>query len=249
MKMKMMQCAAVAVCFAFIAALTAAVPSTAQSAQKTAAIVTFVKGKVEVKRAGKQEFEELTASSMLYERDEVRTSAQAQAALALTGGAEVRLNENSHFKVPSGKKRGEEVNLSMGQIWTRMLHKMAKLKVRTPTAVAAVRGTEADIETREIMTVKVYEGHVDLSNSKGTQSLKAGQMSQVSGAGAAPSPARDMQPGEKGTWQEGITIENVNEFVDKLNAASGIKGKKTLELDIKKEGGESKKVKVELDKK
>jgi len=158
----------------------------------------------------------------------------------------VRINENSSFRVPGGKQRGKEVRLNMGQLWTRMLHKMAKISVRTPTAVAAVRGTEADIEMRDKMTVKVYEGLVDIMNGKGKQSLRAGQMSSVAGAGSAPTAPKKMASSDYSSWQSGVTAQDMNSFLKQLQEATD--KEKTMDIQINK-GGKTKKVKVNLKKK
>jgi ferric-dicitrate binding protein FerR (iron transport regulator) len=123
---------------------------------------------------------------------------------------------------------------------------MAKLDVRTPAAVCAIRGTEADIEQRDLLTVKVYEGHVDVQNQQGRQSLKAGQMSTVSGAGAAPGAAKQMGAADKRNWQEGMTVQDMKSFTDKLAAESG--GDKKLRLKVDK-GGTTKDVEIKLKKK
>jgi hypothetical protein len=50
------------------------------------------------------------------------------------------------------------------------LHGKAGMQIKSPTAVAAVRGTEADVDVDNRMVVKVYEGLVDVSNDQGSQS-------------------------------------------------------------------------------
>lgn len=246
MQNRLIKAAAAGMCACLVTGILAITPDSVQGAGKAAAIVTFVKGKVQVKRAGSEKFEKLKVNTMLYEGDAIRVKRWARAGLALTGGAEVRLKSNSYFKLTgSGLAKEQEVGLSFGRIWTKMLHKMARLNVRTPTAVAAVRGTEADIEMRKIMTVKVYEGHVDLMNDNGTQTLTAGQTSQVSGADSAPSAPRNMTPAEYATWQDKIKIENMDKLIELLKAELSKPGEKTMEFDIQK-GGKTKKLKIKL---
>ena len=130
------------------------------------------------------------------------------------------------------------IELGFGQLWTRMLHKMAKINVKTPTAVCAIRGTEADIEERDMLTVKVYEGHVDVENASGKQSLKAGQMSTVAGAGAAPASPSEMGAGDKG--------EDIGKYLDSLN--SEVSKERKLKLKIQK-NGKTKEIEIKLKKK
>lgn len=202
---------------------------------KVNAIVINVRGQVEIKRAGGKDFVGVKLNDMLYTGDMIKTGSDGLAAVATKGGAEVRLNANSSFEItPSGGVR-EQFKLSLGQLWTRMLHKRAKIDVRTPSAVCAVRGTEADIEQRDLLTVKVYEGHVDVSNSGGKQSLKAGQMSTVTGGKAAPAAPKAMGAGDTGTWQEGMSkdLKDIQQSMDKLTTAAG---EKKLGLSIQMGG-------------
>lgn len=245
MQNRLIKAAAAVMCACLVTGVLAVIPDSAQGAGKAAAIVTSAK-RTMLKRAGSEEYEKLKVNTMLYEGDAVRVKRWGRAGLALTGGAEVRLKSNSYFKLTgSGVEKEQEVKLSLGRIWTKLLHKMAKVRVRTPTAVAAVRGTEADVEMRDIMTVKVYEGHVDLVNDQGTQSLTAGQMSQVAGADSAPSAPKAMQPGDYDTWQKKIKIENMDKFIQMLKAELGKPGEKTMEFDIQK-GDKTKKLKIKL---
>lgn len=221
-------------------------PGRAAAAGKVNAIVVYVDGDVQVKRSGEEAFAALALNDLLYAGDAVKTGPSGRASLATKGGAEVRLNENSTFNIEASGRVREMLRLSVGQLWTRMLHKMAKLEVRTPSAVCAVRGTEADIEQRSLLTVKVYEGHVDVQNSLGKRSLAAGQMSTVSGAGAAPAAARQMGASDMGNWQEGVTAKDMQKFLDKLSAEAG--GERKLKLKIDKDG-ETKDVNIRLKKK
>jgi ferric-dicitrate binding protein FerR (iron transport regulator) len=229
-----------------LAALCLLPASAGAVAGKVNAIVVYVNGDVQVKRSGGTgAFEPLALNDLLYAGDEVKTGEASQASLATKGGAEVRLNQNSTFNIEAGGKVREMLRLRVGQLWTRMLHKMAKLDVRTPSAVCAIRGTEADIEQRNLLTVKVYEGHVDVQNAQGRQSLAAGQMSTVSGAGAAPSAAKQMSASDKGDWQEGMDVKDMQKFLDKLTSEGG---EKKLKLKIEKDGA-MKDVEIKLKKK
>ncbi|HOI42992.1 MAG TPA: FecR family protein [Elusimicrobiales bacterium] len=213
------------------------------SAGELSAIAVYAKGKVELRRAGDKEFRKLKVNDMIYTGDTIKTGRRSRASLVMKGGAEVRLNQSSEFEIESTGQVREVLKLSVGQLWSRMLHKMAKINVRTPSAVCAVRGTEADIEQRSLLTVKVYEGHVDVQNAAGLTSLKAGQMSTVKGADSAPAAASEMGKGDAGTWQDGIKVKNMDDFVKRLMAAA--ESGKSFEGRIKTKDGEVKEIKVE----
>ncbi|MDA8243124.1 MAG: FecR family protein [Elusimicrobia bacterium] len=220
---------------------------TASSAPQVAAVAVYIEGEVQVKRGGENAYSELKVNDMLYGGDNIKTGKGAKAGLVTKGGAEVRLNESSEFEISKGGKLREMLKLSFGQLWTRMLHKMAKINVRTPSAVCAVRGTEADIEQRSLLTVKVYEGHVDVQNSLGKQSLHAGQMTTVSGPNAAPDAAKKMSGQDAGKWQEGVKVGDYEKFINLLkeSADSG----KTLKTSVRMPDGSVKQIEGGLKKK
>ncbi len=228
-------------------AVTALLPAgPAFCAGKMAAVVIFVLGDVKIKHADDKDYSELKLNDALQPGDSIKTGPGAKASLVSKGGAELRINENSTFNIPGKSKVQEMYDLTVGQVWGRMLHKMAKLNVRTPSAVCAVRGTEADIEQKDTLTVKVYEGHVDLTNAQGKQSLHAGQISTVAGAGAAPAAPRQMSSSEVGKWQEGIDVKDMTKYMDEV----GLSGKDSKKLKIKLEkGGKTKDVDIQLKKK
>ncbi len=217
-----------------------------QARGNVGAIVVYVKGKVKVKRDGKRRYKKLKVNDLLFTGDIVKTYRRATTSLILKGGAEVRINQKSKFQMSKKGKLRQIIELTFGQLWTRMLHKMAKINVKTPTAVCAIRGTEADIEERDLLTVKVYEGHVDVENSHGKQSLKAGQMSTVADAGAAPAAPSDMSSGDKGEWQEDIKVEDIGKYLDSLN--SEVSKEKKLKLKIQSKG-KTKEIEIKLRKK
>jgi hypothetical protein len=228
-------------------ALIATQTATAVWAAPVAGVVIAVQGKPLLRKAGRQEFGALKRDAFIYEGDMLKTGAQDRAAVAFTGGAEVRLAENSNFTVEAGGGRGATLlRTAGGQAWTRLLHGLAGLEIRTPEAVCSVRGTEADVESRERLTVKVYDGHVDVFNDKGRQSLFAGQMTQVAGAQSAPQPPREMGAGEKGTWQDAIKTGDAQRQLERLRKEAA----KNRDVDLEfSHDGKSKKVKLHLQKK
>lgn len=233
----------------FMAAIGLLAAGSARAASPVAGVVISLEGKPEVQRAGAKEFKPLKFNDMLREGDSVKTGKGARVAVAFVGGAELRINEDSSFKMESGGgSKPTSVFTEFGNAWTRLLHGKSGMRVRTPNAVAAVRGTEADVNYGDgPMTVKVYEGFVDVMNDKGTTALRAGQQTQVAGAGSAPQAARDMAAQDYGTWQNGLKAANLNKSLKLLDEAA-VKDR-ALDLDMKDKDGKSKKVRMHFEKK
>jgi len=235
-KLKLMLCA-LALTLAPLAAYAAPV----------AGVVISLTGKPQIKAAGTQALKRLALNRFVYEGDTVKTGPGEKVGIAFVGGAELRINENSEFEMESGGgTKPTSVKTSLGQGWTRLLHGKSGIRVRTPVAVCAVRGTEADVDMNGRMTVKVYEGHVDVSNEQGSQSMTAGQMTQVGGAGQAPDAPKAMEAADVGTWQNGLKPADLNKSQALLKQAA--EKNRTLELEMEKDG-QKKKVKINLEKK
>lgn len=228
--------------FAAAFAVGSVLPAIAAAAEKMAAVVVFVDGEVMLKRDDARRTVELKVNEALQPGDTITTGDKAKASLVTKDGAEIRINQNSTFEIPGKSRVRSMFNLAVGQLWSRMLHKKARLSVRTPAAVCAIRGTEADIEQKEIMTVKVYEGHVDLSNKLGKQSLTAGQISTVAGA-AAPTAPRQMSAGEQGKWQESIDVKDIGKYLERVGLDP--KGMRNLKVKVEKDG-KTKDVEIKL---
>lgn len=208
--------------------LAAAPPVQARGA--VAGVVIDVQGKPKVKRKDAGSYKKLKLNKFVYEGDVIKTGPSDKAAVAFVGGAELRINSNSEFVMESGGgRKATSVFTRLGQAWTRLLHGKAGMRVRSHVAVAAVRGTEADVDVSDRMTVKVYEGLVDLANQHGKTSLQAGQMSQVGGANMAPGAARKMQSSDFGTWQNGLVPKKLQKNLRRLQSEA----EKTRTLKIK----------------
>jgi hypothetical protein len=218
-------------------------------ASVTAGVVVSVEGKPQVLRAGGKAAGPLALNDLLNEGDTVKTGPAVRVGIAFVGGAELRINENSSFKMLNGGgEKPTSVFTSLGNAWTRLLSGNAKIEIRTPAAVCAVRGTEADVTYGGgPMTVKVYEGHVDVINPKGTTALHVGQMTSVAGSEAAPQAAKTMTPQDYATWQNSMKPVNLSKSMQLLNAAA-VKNR-TLELNMKDRDGKAKKVRLNFEKK
>lgn len=221
-----------------LAAVMTAAPAMEALAAGTpvAAVLTRVRGKVEVKAYGASEWKKAKRNMVLHEGDALKTGKRAGAAVVFQEGVETRINEESEFEIRTQKGlRGQvrQTKMKVGQVWTRMLSGKGggRFQVRTPKAVASVRGTEADISMRKLMTVKVYEGIVDLQNAKGSQSLTAGRFSTVSG-GRGPTAPRTLSKDAYEDWQNGLKSKNYEKSLQGLRDAAN-PSEKTLNLKVR----------------
>ncbi|MFH2203948.1 MAG: FecR family protein [Elusimicrobiota bacterium] len=259
MRRIMMGIGSLAAC-ALLVAASAPPELLAQGKEVTAGVVIDVRGKPRiVRRKDAAELDgisredkdkagqRLKTNKFVYEGDVIITGRSDRAAVAFVGGAEVRINSNSEFVVESGGgRRPTSLFTRVGQAWTRMLHGKSGMNIRTPLAVAAVRGTEADVDMGQRLDVKVYEGHVDVSNKYGTQTLRAGMMTSVSGPGVAPAGARRMGEGDQGSWQNALQPKAIEKKLQRLQQ----KADKERKVQLKyMQDGKPEELNLELEKK
>lgn len=229
---------------AALAALAPAEPALA-AGPRAAGMAVFTEGAVRLRRPAQAEAQ-LAVGDRLYLGDIVETGPASRASLVLVYGSEIRLNENTALEFIPGTASRDAVKVENGQVWTRLLHHRGGLSIRTPVAVCAVRGTEADVAQGETLTVKVYEGLVDVSNAAGTASLREGQMARVAGPGARPGRPFRLLPGLAGDWQEGATSPHILGYLDKLERDAEVA---TLRFSVGTNGGQVRAVRVRLKKK
>lgn len=113
--------------------------------------------------------------------DILRTKAAGTLAIVFADGTQVRLGRNSVMVVRQVSKRGAStLSLQRGRAWGRSPRKRSKLSIETPSATAAIRGTEwaitADPDSSQL---QVFSGTVELSNEAGSLTVQAGQAATV----------------------------------------------------------------------
>lgn len=163
----------------FIATLLAAGPLLAAEPQAPSARLVHAAGDVTIEskdggRLGK-------SGSSLAPGESVTTAAGAVAVIELPDGTRLKLRESSRLAVtlPGPKSQVTEAFLSFGSAFAKVKKRLAgqQFKVRTPEAVAAVRGTEfftaygrAKGKSRDLW-VCVNEGAVELETTKSKKPL------------------------------------------------------------------------------
>jgi hypothetical protein len=207
-----------------LAAHASAVLAKAREAAPKGTVVFRIEGVLTKKsRKGKKQKRVLLPAfvkASLKPGDEVRTRARSRAEIHLGDGILVRLKENTVFKVERLKEKKGVLNVSLRLLAGKILLKVAKglragylVKVHTPTAVAAVRGTMFVVDAQAAKTgVKVLEGTVraatvseDAANpEEAGRDVEAGQ--QVAAAQgqplSEPEPMSAEETAQESTWAQ-----------------------------------------------
>ncbi len=134
-------------------------------------------GNVEVLVAGTESWSRAMPRQALNVNDQIRTAAKSRCEITLTGGGKVRIGENSELVLTEAnvKPMTKEFNatLKSGNAWVSAKAAFGEKKnvsIRTPTAVAAIRGTVYRTQAGEDeSSVLVYEGKVDVNQPSNTE--------------------------------------------------------------------------------
>lgn len=136
--------------------------------------IKFMVGTVKITRNGEDISRSVRLKSPIYRLDQFETKSESRCELLLKNGSIVRLAQNSLFKVTKARKSKEDernsFSLFFGKLWVKaqkLFNPTDEFSVHTPTAVAAVRGTEFQVSAdSNRVKVLVSEGEVDCGTAE-----------------------------------------------------------------------------------
>ena len=110
----------------------------------------------------------------VFQGNMIRTQAKSRCEITLTGGGKVRIGENSELELNEADVKpmvkNFNANLKKGNVWVSAKAAFGEKKniaIRTPTAVAAIRGTKYRAKAGDNESaVLVYDGKVDVNQAK-----------------------------------------------------------------------------------
>jgi hypothetical protein len=148
-------------------------------AQQQASIgqVTALQGQATVQHQASSQATSLHLRSPVYPEDIIQTAAASKLKLSLTGDIEITLGEQSSLTLsrfvyaPQQKYQNVLLRLTQGafRMITRTLFPQAAVEVHTPTAVAAIRGTDwLGQVTPEATAVLALRGKVAVTSAFAT---------------------------------------------------------------------------------
>ena len=171
-------------------------------ARDMAGIVTKINGELTIMPAGTQTWRKARVGQFLSEGDRLKTGRESTAGIAFVNGIELTINKDTVFDVQGmeGVSTGHAVYMDAGEIYSKVIVRGVTFEMRTPTAVAAVRGTEFNtrMAPNGVMLVEVYKGNVYVHNDHGSVQVGESQKTVVNSGSAPESPTQaEQQP----QWQ------------------------------------------------
>ena len=149
---------------------------------RVVAAISSMKGNVQLRNANNRKYESAYKGQMVRTGDWLKTDKNVYVAIVFLDGSNVKIQSNTEIEIKSSRITARELKTQMyiaeGQAWSKVSQqKNGEFKIKTPTAVASVKGTEFDVEfddLAESTTLTVLEGSVEFSNDLG--SILAGAM-------------------------------------------------------------------------
>ncbi|HEV2565504.1 MAG TPA: FecR family protein, partial [Microvirga sp.] len=122
--------------------------------------------------------------------DTLRTNAIGNLAILFNDQTQIRVGRNSTLTVndvASGPADATQLSLQGGNIWARAARGGSGVDVKTPAAVAAIRGTDwsLSVDGAGKTSLVVLEGVVELKNPQGAVTVRQGE-GAVAAVGQAP---------------------------------------------------------------
>ncbi|MBI5968610.1 MAG: FecR domain-containing protein [Deltaproteobacteria bacterium] len=170
------------------------------------AVITFLEGEVQVKKAGQAQWSPARPNMILYEEDQIKVPAKSRAELILDNQSVLRLAENTLLTIhkleeeTATQKETARMELSLGKLWTRtakLLNPSSRYEIKTPTAIAGVQGTTYQVQVGgdRSTNIQVFQGMVNVYNpfpaarpALPGKEILPGQPQEVTGPGEVPGP-------------------------------------------------------------
>ncbi|MBF0237311.1 MAG: FecR domain-containing protein [SAR324 cluster bacterium] len=178
---------------------------TARGAEVDGSIhVSILENKALYLAVGSTEWVPLKPGDPIYPGDEVQTLQGTRLVVTLGDGSEVRIAENSHFRLnpeTSMTDQNFDFQLYLGKAWAHLrknVYRSARLIIRTAQAKIDIQGTSYEAQANAAFTdVLVFSGKVKVSN----QSQRANPPPLADGEIAGPQEIEAPQEVTLAEWQ------------------------------------------------
>lgn len=170
------------------------------------AVVTAIQGTARVYSTGATTGPLLKKGDRVTNNQEVAVAGKSRIEMLFPDGTVMRLSEKSRLKMnelafnKQTERKNVKVGLSAGRLWAKVKKLTtpdSSVEVRTPSAVAGVRGTvyRVNVEEDRSSLVKVYDGSVYVANPPRDTSKPIDKITmphEVAGPHEVPPPAHEV---------------------------------------------------------
>ncbi|MGE4132357.1 MAG: FecR domain-containing protein [Bdellovibrionales bacterium] len=140
------------VCYSWVIALALLVPMSMANAQNVHGVLRVVKGNVQIKSAKTGQTERARIGAKVFPKDTIITAKDARAKIVMVDNNEINVSPESQIEIqnyeydPAAGKKDVLLNVIYGKVRSKVEQKYdgktSKFQIKTPAAVAGVRGTD-----------------------------------------------------------------------------------------------------------
>lgn len=170
-------------------------------ASGTAAQIVALTGQGQARNTQTAPWSQAALQQRLPAGADLRTLALSSAALLLADQTQIRMAANALVRLCEVQPGQTRLELGLGRIWARTKAQPAGLQLQTPAALAAVRGTDWDVEVdaQGRTTLTVLSGLIEVSNAQGQVDVGPSEQATVV-PGQAPVKRLLVNPRERVQW-------------------------------------------------
>lgn len=165
--------------------------------------IVSVQGEGAVRFAGGADWVEASRRQVLTGGDRVRTGGHGRMGILFAEGVQIKVHRNTTLTIkPSrGTGKGTSLGMEIGEVWSRARAVPGGLRIETPSATSAVRGTEWDVQVDGDGTsrVAVLRGSIEFYNDFGRVTVAPGEQATAV-VGRAPVKTTLVRPGDRVQW-------------------------------------------------
>lgn len=181
-------------------------------AAETAATIISVQGQGEFSEAEPGPWQPARTEQHLASGNLVRTSEFSRMGLLFSDRTQIRLSENTRLRIKDAANE-TRLQIGIGRAWTQSKTLPNRLYMETPSATAAIRGTDWDIEVDENgrTMITVLSGEVDFFNDFGRVLVGENESAEAV-IGKAPARLILVRPKDRVQWVTAFTIEPLRQI-------------------------------------
>ncbi|MDH5631528.1 MAG: tetratricopeptide repeat protein [Gammaproteobacteria bacterium] len=174
--------------------------------------IVSIKGSGEHKDNDAAQWRGARVSQDLFNGNYIRTGNYSRMGILFRDRTQIRVNQKTVLMIKSvqGTATGTNtvINLNRGRVWTQTKTLPRGLLMNTPSATAAIRGTDWDIEVddRGAATITVLSGEVDFYNDHGRVLVGRNEQARAE-VGKAPVKLVIVQPRDRVQWVTAYSID------------------------------------------
>ena len=118
---------------------------------RVVAAISAMKGNVQIRSASERKYESAYKGQMIRGGDWIKTDLNVFVAIIFLDGSNVKIHSETEMEINSSRVTAKELNTQLyiadGQAWSQVSkQKYGEFQIKTPTAIASVKGTEFDLK-------------------------------------------------------------------------------------------------------